>query len=112
MIELIKPFGFTSFLQLWEYLIQERLTGEKDVRIERVYLGNVQEGLTLDLDYIKSRAFEELYDRLPTKEDIETIGIGLDAEDAQGYGRYKPASDQLDKIPIKFIHDAKDDEPY
>lgn len=75
--ELIKPFEFYSYFSLYSYLVENGLAGEKSIDLERVIkppevsrkkaaYRMQTERVTLDLDFIKVRAFEELYEKLPT----------------------------------------------
>lgn len=67
MVEMLRPFNFSSFLELYQYLQKSALAGEKEIRMEHLERGKVTETLVLELEYIKARAFEEVYQRLPDK---------------------------------------------
>lgn len=70
MIELIKPFGFNSWLELYNSLVACNLSGEKEIRLQRIQYkqsdatgarSKVTDDLPLEVEYIKARAFDELY---------------------------------------------------
>lgn len=71
MIELIRPFGFHTYFDLYELLLQSQLAGEKAVFLYIPSASKI-DGLTLEVEYIKARALDEIYqavdkfDRLPT----------------------------------------------
>lgn len=67
MVEMLRPFNFSSFLDLYKYIQDSALAGEKEIRIQHLERGKVTETLVLELEYIKARAFEEIYPRLATK---------------------------------------------
>lgn len=75
MVEMLRPFNFSSFLELYQYLQKSALAGEKEIRMEHLERGKVTETLILELEYIKARAFEEVYERLPVKTDDLFVSI-------------------------------------
>lgn len=100
MIELIKPYGFTSFLDLYRYIQDSALAGEKEIRLEHLVKGKVSEAISLELEYIKARAFDELYDRLPTAIFMQTVKafMFLDCKDL---AKTEVLVRSLDDIPIR-----------
>lgn len=95
----IQELGFSSWMELFEWLKEQGLqddktftltwenqvvseertveTGEEDVRIEQ----EIRPDVTLPTNLVKARAFQELYDSLPTKKALEVVDDLIFAEE-------------------------------
>lgn len=115
MLEILKQYGYNSFLELYKVLEESKLAGEKVIslakrrpvmEVNRVTNAKRKvdkwEEITLEVEMIKARAFEELYERLPPADLWDSVAalctIGQIGPNAERAGRLLEA---VKKIPTK-----------
>ena len=111
----IKDLGFTDWVSLYNFIKAENLHNEQRIAlvfpvadeptimesVAPVVLPKPRE-VVLDLEFIQSNAFAELYSRLPTMAAVETVAALVQGVDKIiGKKNSQPVLEFLNKIPTR-----------
>jgi hypothetical protein len=82
MVEMLKPFGYVSFFELYQQLVENGLAGEKEIKMAKIKDSAKRrvpvrpedwEEIYIEVEYIKARAFDEIYPKLPTLQEAMLV---------------------------------------